>query len=338
MFDGITTEGWKSSGSSKWEVSAEILTSPFKNPTPILTSSSFSDFEMGLEYKLAPHGAADIRVRIPQGSSLTASDCYSFKASNPLDKESEWTRVTIRAQGATISAFSLNSLNSIANHSKQGYGAIGIFPVKGRVAIRNMKLRPLGMVPIVTGKSLTGWTLLPAGKSAFSVMPDGILNGVTSPGRLQTSVAGDNFVIQLEAMAKSAHASGGVRLWDTLDSLEAGVEVHINNDTNGIDRTKPTTFGTGGIWRQVPTREVIPTDSEWFTMLIVVSNNRHIDVWINGYLTAGYTKSTELIAQESRSPAGKNRHISLAVYGPGSNIQFRNIKGSKPLEKRDHSL
>jgi hypothetical protein len=87
----------------------------------------------------------------------------------------------------------------------------------------------------------------------------------------------------------------------------------------------PTNGGTGGIFRRVDARRVIPTDGEWFTTTLVAAGPR-IAVWVNGYRVTDWEDTrgpNENPRQGMRREAG---HISLQGHDPTTDLSFRNLR------------
>jgi hypothetical protein len=101
--------------------------------------------------------------------------------------------------------------------------------------------------------------------------------------------------------------------------------MQIQNGFKGDDRTKPSDFGTGAIYRRVPARKVVPNDNEWFTMTLV-AQGKHLATWVNGYQTVDWAddrKDDDNPRKGARTSAG---HLSIQGHDPTTDLSFRNIR------------
>src|SRR5207249_222175 len=104
-----------------------------------------------------------------------------------------------------------------------------------------------------------------------------------------------------------------------------GYESQIQNGFKNGDRTKPSDYGTGGIYRRQPARRVVPNDREWFTNTIV-ADGPHVAVWVNGYQVSDWT--------DTRPPAENPREgkrlgpgaIALQGHDATTDFLFRNFR------------
>ena len=71
--------------------------------------------------------------------------------------------------------------------------------------------------------------------------------------------------------ATARHLNSGIFFRCIPDQYQNGYEAQIQNGFKDDDRTKPTDFGTGAIYRRVPARKVVSNDNEWFTMTVVAT-------------------------------------------------------------------
>ncbi|HEX4592593.1 MAG TPA: DUF1080 domain-containing protein, partial [Gemmataceae bacterium] len=200
---------------------------------------------------------------------------------------------------------------------------------EGELRLRNVKLKPLGLEPIVNGKDLTGWKRFTGNerqaKSKFTVTPEGWINVKNGPGDLQTEKQWADFIFQGECISNGRHLNSGVFFRCIPGQYQQGYEYQIQNGYKDNDRTKPEDFGTGAIYRRVKARKVVPNDHEWFTMTLIANGN-HISTWVNGYQTVDWTDTR---------PANDNARngcklgagpISLQGHDPTTDLSFRNLR------------
>jgi hypothetical protein len=202
-----------------------------------------------------------------------------------------------------------------------------VVPAGRAILVSKLLVRPIELDPLLNGKNLTGWKVFQdpkRSKSQFEVTPAGELRVTDGPGDLQTVGKYADFVLQLECKTNGKHLNSGVFFRCVPDQYQNGYEAQIHNGFKD-DRTRPTDFGTGAIYRRVAARKVVANDNEWFT-LTVVANGPHMATWVNGYQTVDWTderKPADNPRQGLRTAAG---HLSIQGHDPTTDILFRNIR------------
>jgi hypothetical protein len=197
----------------------------------------------------------------------------------------------------------------------------------GKLFLRNVKLKPLGLAPIFNGKDLSGWKEIKGekNKSKFTVTDKGELNIKDGPGDIQTEGQWADFVLQLECFSNGKHLNSGVFFRTLPGQFWSGYEAQIRNQWQGDDRTKPVDYGTGGIYNRQPARKVVSSDKEWFTMTIV-ANGKHLAVWVNGYQTADFTDMRKPDKSARNGSKVDKGPVSLQGHDKTTDLNFRNIR------------
>ena len=109
------------------------------------------------------------------------------------------------------------------------------------------------------------------------------------------------------------------------DQYQQGYEAQIHNGFKGDDRTKPTDFGTGAIYRRTPARNVVANDNEWFAMTVLAVGPR-LRTWVNGYPTVDWVDdrpANDNARNGKKLDAGR---ISIQGHDPTTDILFRKIR------------
>jgi hypothetical protein len=199
----------------------------------------------------------------------------------------------------------------------------------GTLKIKSVKLRPVGVKPLFTGKTLDGWKVNMADPkrvaSKFEVTKAGELSVKNGPGDLVTEKEFDNFVLQFECKTLGKALNSGVFFRCVPGQYQNGYEAQIQNAYKDGDRTKPLDLGTGAIYRRVPARKVVSDDNEWFTMT-VAADGKHVATWVNGYQTVDWTddrKENDNPRQGYRAAKGP---LSIQGHDPTTDLLFRNIR------------
>jgi hypothetical protein len=357
LFDGETTFGWHVDGDVKAKDGVLIL----GGAKPAKVMVPFNQFEMRLEFRnLAGLGGTNLVLdRRPKGGQtfttiFTGSGESTFWSTlkltierNPalkLDDEMKFKSEI----GPDKPGFYENSTTYRGDQPT----AIRLDMTGGnQLAVRNVKLRPLGLKPIFNGKDLTGWKKFEAdpkrAKSNFTVTPEGWLNIKTGPGDLQTEGQWGDFVLQLDCISNGKHLNSGVFFRCRPAEYQQGYEAQIHNGFTAelakeytIEEYDPQThelkdkkkikataidYGTGAIYRRIPARRQVSKDHEWFTMT-VVANGRHLATWVNGFQVVDWTDNRPLNDNARNGCRLEKGPISLQGHDPTTDLSFRNIR------------
>jgi hypothetical protein len=212
-------------------------------------------------------------------------------------------------------------------------GRIGLQSNSGPVAFRNIRLRPIELMPYLKTDDLSNFNVERGEQSRFDVK-DEELHVVGGPGQIETNADYSNFLLQLECKVNGDGLNSGVFFRTLRSGRWAGYESQIHNAFKNGDRTKPADFGTGGIYRRQPARRIVARDGEWFTKTIV-ADGPHMAVWVNGYQVSDWT--------DTRSPHESPREglrlgpgaIAIQGHDSTTDLLFRNFKAIElPREER----
>jgi hypothetical protein len=204
--------------------------------------------------------------------------------------------------------------------------------------LRNVKLRPLETKPLFNGKDLSGWSVNKADPkrmaSKWEVTKDGELSLKNGTGDLVSDKQFDDFVLQLDCKTLGPALNSGVFFRNIPGQYQNGYECQIQNSHKEGDRTKPSDFGTGAIYRRIPARKVVSNDNEWFTMT-VVARGKHISTWVNGYQTVDWTDDRPADENPRKGYRAEKGPLSLQGHDPSTDLLFRNIRiAEMPVEKK----
>ncbi len=290
LFDGQTPFGWKIDGDGKVVDGALVLGG--EKATTAETTTRFGQLDLKLKYSLAGDKPCEI-VLNGKGTKLAANPNARFETEEHVEKM--LTSVVFRV------------------------------PAGAKLVIQSVVLKPVGLKPIFNGKDLTGWKPVPDHQSVFTVTDKGEINVKNGGGDLQSAWQGDDFVLQLGAIAHGENLNSGIFFRALPGEFWQGYEMQVRNQWEGDDRTKPVDYGTGGIYNRQPTRRVIPGKGEWFTITLA-TDGPHIATWINGY------QCTDYVDKDKDAPsARKGRYlgkgcISIQGHDPTTDLSFRNIR------------
>jgi hypothetical protein len=347
LFDGETTFGWKTDGEVKASGGNLVLGNTKESWAELTTK--FLDYDLSFECRQEGSGSVIVGwdYAVPKLKILHQR----------LGVAGGWGSFVVKVRGSTGSdeikhtrdtGVSLTIGPGPGKRTPSGvsHPVIGV-DAGGKLSIRNVKLRPLGLTSIFNGKNLAGWKEYPGKKSKFTVNERGELNVKNGPGDLQTEKAWGDFVLQLECISNGKHLNSGVFFRCRPGEYQNGYEAQIRNQftkeprqaylVEDYDRKThklvgkqkvmscAVDYGTGAIYRRQPARKEAARDHEWFSMTVVADGN-HFATWVNGYQEVDWTDrrpSSDNARTGFRAEAGP---ISLQGHDPTTDLSFRNFR------------
>lgn len=197
------------------------------------------------------------------------------------------------------------------------------------MTVRFVKIRPTKTASLFNGKDLTGWKRFTGNPkqelSKFEVTKEGELHLTNGPGDLQSEKSFKDFCLQLECKTNGDKLNSGVFFRCLPGQYQQGYEAQIHNGFKDNDRTKPTDFGTGAIYRRIPSRKVVPNDREWFVMTVLAVGPR-LRTWVNGYPTVDWVDERPESANARSGRKLDGGPISIQGHDPTTDLLFRNIR------------
>jgi hypothetical protein len=330
LFDGETLFGWTVFGDAPWAVEGGSMVCNGGSGGWIATTSQFGDFELTAKIQVSPEASTGIEFRAGLEGHPSENGSGVITIVQPKEGGPEWHDVSVIAKGGDIKA-TLDGQPVPDVKVGRSIGYIGIqyhHNHAAKVAVKEVKLRPLALTSLFNGKDLNGWNIIPEHKSQFSVV-DGTLNIQNGNGQIETAGTFKDFALQLDIQAKGTAEkplNSGVFYRSPVGVFWKGYESQIRNEFTDGDRTKPKDFGTGGNYGNQDARKVVPTEGEWFTKTIVVDGD-HAAVWINGYQVSDFT-DTRPVSPDANGKAGYvpgPGTINLQGHDPTTNMFFKNI-------------
>lgn len=352
LFDGESLFGWTPEGGAQWKVVDGAIVAGSGEYGWLRHNAAFGDFELRCEFRTGADGNSGVFLRSGRGlmPHLTGYELQIFdthpqfptgsivghtEANGGKIRPGEWQSFDVRFVGKRVEV-SLDGkpiLNAVDGKSAAGFVGLQFNPGK-KVEFRNIRLRPLGLAPLVNGNSLEGWRKVeppkpPKAPAEWSVK-DGVIHVEKGPGQIETEPTYANFVLQMDIRTnpkdESHHPNSGVFFRGTPNTWWSGYESQIRNEFSEGDPTKPVDFGTGAIYRNQATRRIVAKDGEFFTKTIA-ANGRDIVVWVNGYpVTAWRDEKPEGTSVRNKEAVLKAGTISLQAHDPTTNLDFRSIR------------
>jgi len=351
LFDGETLFGWRANeGGANWSVKDGTITAD-EGPSDLLcTSVPFADYELDLEFRMAPGGNSGVFLRTDAKPGNVATQCFEVnivdehpqgfttgaivgrkKTVEPIQGSSDdWRTFHIKANGPHI-VITLDG-KEVLDYTDEAEvprlsGLIGLQKNQGKIEFRNITLKPLGMTKLFNGKDLTGWHVAPDSKSKFTVV-DGAIHVENGRGFLESDEQYGDFIFQADCRSNAEGLNSGF-FYRALKIGEGGncdgYEVQINNTLVDGDPTKPKDCGTGGIYRRVDARKVVANDNEWFEMTFIPYGS-HVSVWVNGTQVTDWTDEREADDNPRRGMRVAPGHISIQGHDPTTDLDFKNLR------------
>ena len=361
LFDGETLFGWKKTKEADWQVvDGEIRVSSGKVGL-LRTTTQFDDFELKFEFRAPSSTNSGVFLRTSPKPGNVARDCYEFNiapADNPFPTgslvkriksdsywqaphdEEQWVSVAITVDGGSITAtIGDNEPILYEDPNPVGRGYIGLQHNKGKIAFRNIKLRPLNLTTMLDDQ-LSNWNDDLAQASKFSISTDEQAEGnrVSDPndpndlilqvtggsGQLESNDRYADFVFSTRCRTNKAGLNSGVFFRCIPGELMSGYESQIHNGFETDDPTRPTDCGTGGIFRRTTARQIVAVDKEWFTKTIMVTGP-HVSVWVNGYQVTDWSDTRKPNENPRRGQRLEAGTIILQGHDPTTDINFANM-------------
>jgi len=327
LFDGETLFGWQTTGDASWTVDDGALVASEGSGGTIATTSQFQNFEFTASVRLKANCSSGILFRGSTDGHANENGSSVLWLREARDSESPWRAVRIVANGDDVTV----TVDGKAARFEGGDRTLGRIALlyhhnnNARVALKDVRLRPLDLDPLFNGKNLKGWNIIPERASKFNVV-DSAINITDGNGQIETGGVYKNFLAQLDIISNGKHLNSGVFFRGPVGVFWKGYESQVRNQWGRDDRTRPVDFGTGGNYGNQAARKVVSTDGEWFTKTIVANGN-HAAVWINGYQVSDYTDTRPI----SRNADGKSGYVNeagtihLQGHDPTTDLSFKNI-------------
>jgi hypothetical protein len=348
--------GWKANNDVNWQITDGVVHADTGDPGLLLTTTEFADYELLCDFRLAKGGNSGIFLRSIFSAKDPTKDCYELnmcdshpafptgslvglvKPEKPVSGEEKWmtyhvvvqgNRIDVKLDGKPI----LSYTDTRPTARRRGF--IGLQKNAGKAEYRNVYLRPLSTTPLFNGKDLMGWRVVPGGKSRFTVA-DGTIHVANGGGFLETESTWGDFILQAQIKTNGKNLNSGIffrAMPGTEKAPSNGYEAQVQNGYEQNDRTKPSDFGTGAIYRRVKARRVVSNDFEWFTMT-VAATGAHIGVWVEGEQVTDWTDTRPPSDNPREGLRTKAGHFSLQGHDPTTDLSFRDLRAAElPAEE-----
>ena len=351
LFDGVSLFGWKAESDADWRVEDNTIVVSQGERGLLRTTTSFTNYTLKLEFKSEKGTNSGIFLHTPAQPKDPKTDCYELNiadADNPFPTGSfvgrqkvegntdsaDWQSYEVDVDGGhLVVKLDGKTVMNFADSAPLKRGYIGLQLNSGKVAFRNIRLKPKGQESMFNGKDLAGWKTYPNMKSKFSVTNDGLLNVKDGKGQLETAGSYGDFVLQLECITHAAELNSGIFFRCIPGDEMMGYESQIHNGFKD-DRNVPRDYGTGGIFRRQKARRVVADDNQWFHKTLIV-DGPHIAVWVNGHQVSDWTDDRKPNENPRRGLRLKAGTIMIQGHDETTNISFRNMTIKEMPKRQD---
>lgn len=353
LFDGHSLFGWQPQSKANWAVKDEAITVSEGEPGLLTTTVQFSDYELSVDFLAEPNTNSGVFLRTPKvaGPDALETEVYELNIAPPVNpfptgglvkrvkaegvepKEGWRTfHVTVDGPRVVVQLDGKEIVNYEDPHNL-GRGYIGLQFNSGPVAFRNIKLKPLGLKPLLAGAELTEWQTVEGSVEFEAVASDeGVLSITGGKGALESKEKYGDFVAQLECRTNAQNLNSGIFFRCIPGEMMNGYESQIHNGFKDGDRTKPADHGTGAIFRRVQARRVIPSDNEWFSKTIV-ADGPNISVWVNGYQVTAWTDDRKPDKNPRNGLRTEPGTLQIQGHDPTTSLSLRNVKAAELRER-----
>lgn len=342
LFDGQTLFGWEKSANTDWHVEDGTIVAEAGEKGLLCTSLPFADYELHVEFMAQPQTNSGVFLRTPLHPTDPRQDCYELNiapADNPfptgslvgrlkVDRDTSgtgWRSFDVTCRGGTI-VVRLDGEETLhyEDPAPLKSGLIGLQFNEGRVAFRNIRLRPLGAVSLFDGTSLDAWRIYP--DQPVTVEHDGtVLRLAGGRGMIESKRSYANFILQLECRTLASGTNSGVFFRCIPGEMMNGYECQIHNGYRSGDRTQPIDQGTGAIFRRQSARIVAADDQAWFGLTIAAVHDRFA-TWVNGLQVTDWRDDRPDHDNPRQGRRLKAGTIMFQGHDPTTRIEFRNIR------------
>ncbi len=351
LFDGQTLFGWQPTSRADWRVEDGTIVVSQGEPGLLATTTEFGDYVLHLEFLCPAETLSGIFLATGLAPRDASAECYELNiagAGHPYPTgslvgrqavqedahRSQWRTCEVRLQAGRV-VVQLDGKQVLDYRDPQPLrrGHIGLQLNDGRIAFRNIRLRPLGLDDLFNGRDLSGWTSYPEMPATFTVPEEGILHVQNGRGQLETERQFGDFVMQLECITHAPGLNSGIFFRCVPGEQMNGYESQIHNVFQDGDRSRPADCGTGGIFRRVDARWVVADDLKWFHKTII-ADGPHISVWVNGYQVTDWTDTRPADPNPRKGLRLQPGTIMIQGHDPTTDLSFRNLRAAELADRR----
>ncbi|AMV32886.1 hypothetical protein VN12_12230 [Pirellula sp. SH-Sr6A] len=341
LFDGNTMMGWVDAGKANWRVEDGTLVADQGENGLLCTTVPFRNYELQVEFWADESTNSGVFLRTPPKPTDPGKDCFELniapvtnafptgsfvyrqKVSEQVDapKSREWHRFQVLLEGDKAKVWlDGKECLSYTDPTNLNKGRIGLQFREGKVAFRNIKLRPIGDT-ILPGKQEA---FLPAVKVEASWGSDGSLTIVGGRGHVETKRQLGNGFVQFAATTLTSNVNSGVFFRCIPGEDMNGYECQLHHGFKA-DRTDPVDSGTGAIFRRQAARAVLSDEGKKAFVTIVAEGPR-IATWVHGVQVVDWEDTRKADPNPRRGLRTEAGSLMLQGHDPASQVRFETLR------------
>ncbi|MBM3334362.1 DUF1080 domain-containing protein [Candidatus Sumerlaeota bacterium] len=354
LFNGKDLSGWTAMNEGKFEVRDKLLC--VGGGTGWLRSDQLYDdfvlefevrplkdnfdsgvfFRAGLGGKPWPEKNYCVNLRSNQWGALLADGERLTKTKQAAAPVGQWTKWVLTVEGKKGSLLMDGKTVWETDELEPGRGLVGIQAENSEFEFRNIRIKEVGHLNLLTGEAPTGshFTTIVGAKGVWTLRPDGVLECRNKPGQATGGWIGTktddwaNFDLKLEFNVPPDGNSGVfIRRPIKGDGAYEGMEIQvIDDDAKVFGKLQPWQH-CGSIYREVvPAVRATRKAGTWQSMEIVADKNI-VRVCINGVeiVNADLDKYTTATTR-AKALKDRPRQGYIGLQNHGSGIEYRNIR------------
>ena len=344
LFDGNTLYGWEIAGRADWRVEEGTIVVESGDRSLLCTSLPWQNFELKVEFLAGPKTNSGIFLRTPLKPTDPATDCYEVNIApddNPCPTAGvvkrqnaelaapqsfgDWKEMTMKLEGNQLQVW-LNDELVCDYTDPLGLppGRIGLQHNSGRVAFRNIRLRPIGLQSLLD-QELSKWKRYPQMPGQFSVTDDGWLHVEGGRTQLETNEQFDDFVLLAEYKLPSSEMNSGIFFRCIPGDEMMGYECQLSNQMKDDMPLQPADCGTGGIFRRQDARIIAGETDAWVTV-VLVAHGPNLAAWVNGLQVSDFVDTRAADENPRRGLRLEAGTIMIQGHDPGTDALLKQIK------------
>ncbi len=208
------------------------------------------------------------------------------------------------------------------------------------LAVSQLALQPAKTQPLLNGKDLTGWKIIPypqakPGTKVTWEAKNGFVLAQGGPGALEyqgppeaakseiTPLRLKDFLLQVDVRTAAPHTNGGIFLRNQPGTVMMGYEAQLHNrvyDTRG----GVSGCCTGSVDDRQHARKLVCRDGEMFRLTTVIAGP-HISIWVNGQQTCDWTDIREPHENPRRGLRLEGGTLQLQAHDPETDLEFHQV-------------
>ena len=346
LFDGHTLYGWEIAGDANWQVEDETITVDSGEQSLLCTSTAWRDYELTLEFQAEPETNSGVFLRTSLMPTDPAVECYEVniapgehpfptgsiverqkvdaaKVPEPSGDDS-WRRMTMRLEGDRLQVRIDGELVcDYTDPAGLDAGRIGLQKNSGRIAFRDIRLRPLNTQSLLS-EDLSQWKKYPDMPGTFTTTEEGWLHVQGGRSQLESDQSYGDFTLVAEYQLAEPAMNSGIFFRCIPGSVMMGYECQISNEMVDGQPLRPADCGTGGIFRRQDARIIAARQGQWNTVVLAV-RGPHMAAWVEGLQVSDWRDTREPHENPRKGLRLEPGTLMIQGHDTGTDVLFRKI-------------